>query len=154
MRTFMPSPGEIPRGWWVVDASGLTMGRLATVVAHHLRGKHKPQFTPFLDSGDHVIVINADKITFSGRKLDQKVYYRVSGQPGGLKSTVARKLLATRPEFAVEEAVWGMLPKGPLGRKLFTHLKVYSGPHHPHAAQKPQPLAIAADRDAQSTRPR
>ncbi|MFN7966545.1 MAG: 50S ribosomal protein L13 [Acidobacteriota bacterium] len=142
MRTFMPSPGDIPRGWWLVDATDMPLGRLATVVAAHLRGKHKPMFTPFLDTGDHVIIINADKVTLSGRKLDQKVYYRVSGQPGGLKATVARKMLATKPEFAVEEAVWGMLPKGSLGRKQFGHLKVYRGSAHPHEAQQPVRLDL------------
>jgi large subunit ribosomal protein L13 len=143
MRTYIPSQGEVAKNWWIVDAADLPIGRLATVVASYLHGKHKPEFTPYIDVGDHVIVINADKVTLSGRKLDQKMYYRVSGQPGGLKSTSARKLLATNPEYAVEEAIWGMLPKGPLGRAQFGHLKVYRGSVHPHAAQKPQPLVVA-----------
>lgn len=143
MRTYIPSPDDLNRGWWIIDATDLPIGRLATVVADRLRGKHKPTFTPFLDTGDNVIVVNAEKVVLTGRKLDQKVYYRVSGQPGGLRSTVARKMLKERPEEAVELAVWGMLPKGSLGRKQFTHLRVYRGAEHPHLAQKPQTLAPA-----------
>lgn len=143
MRTFFPSPGEIPRAWWVVDATGLPIGRLAAVVAHHLRGKHKPHFTPFLDTGDHVIILNADKVILTGRKLDQKVYRRHSGYPGGMRETVARKLVAEKPVRAVELAVKGMLPKNSLGRKLYTKLRVYAGTEHPHQAQQPQPLDIS-----------
>lgn len=143
MRTYIPSPDDLNRGWWIIDATDLPIGRLATVVADRLRGKHKPTFTPFLDTGDNVIVVNAEKVVLTGRKLDQKFYYRVSGQPGGLRSTVARKMLKERPEEAVELAVWGMLPKGSLGRKQFTHLRVYRGAEHPHLAQKPQTLAPA-----------
>jgi large subunit ribosomal protein L13 len=142
MRTFVPSPDEIPRGWWVADAAGVPLGRLASLVAAHLRGKHKPQFTPFLDTGDHVIVINADKVVLTGRKLDQKMYRRHSGYPGGLKEVTARVMLDTRPERALELAIKGMLPKNRLGRKMYTKLKVYRGSEHPHQAQKPQSLPI------------
>ncbi len=142
MRTFVPSPDEIPRGWWVADAAGVPLGRLASLVAAHLRGKHKPQFTPFLDTGDHVIVINADKVVLTGRKLDQKMYRRHSGYPGGLKEVTARVMLDTRPERALELAIKGMLPKNRLGRKMYGKLKVYRGAEHPHQAQKPQSLPI------------
>ena len=142
MRTFVPSPDEIPRGWWVADAAGVPLGRLASLVAAHLRGKHKPQFTPFLDTGDHVIVINADKVVLTGRKLDQKMYRRPSGYPGGLKEVTARVMLDTRPERALELAIKGMLPKNRLGRKMYGKLKVYRGAEHPHQAQKPQSLPI------------
>ncbi|RMG44612.1 MAG: 50S ribosomal protein L13 [Acidobacteria bacterium] len=142
MKTYVPSPGEIPRRWWLVDADGVPLGRLASIVAHRLRGKHKPQYTPYLDCGDHVVVVNAAKVRLTGRKLDQKVYRRHSGHPGGLKEIVARRLLATRPERAIELAVKRMLPKTRLGRKMFTKLKVYAGPEHRHQAQKPEPLPI------------
>lgn len=143
MRTYVPSLDGMKRGWWVADASGIPIGRLAAVVAAHLRGKHNPQFTPFLDTGDHVIVLNADKVVLTGRKLDQKMYRRHSGYPGGLREMTARVLLQTRPERAIELAVRGMLPKNRLGRKMFTKLKVYRGGEHPHQAQQPKPLPVA-----------
>ncbi|GAB4222467.1 MAG: 50S ribosomal protein L13 [Acidobacteriota bacterium] len=144
MKTFFPSAGEIQRNWWVVDATGVPLGRLASVVATRLRGKHKPEFTPFLDCGDHVIVINAAKAVLTGRKVDQKRYYHHSGYPGGLTEIPARRLLAEKPVRAVELAVRRMLPKNRLGRRMYTKLKVYAGPEHPHQAQKPQPLDAAA----------
>ncbi|ANM28570.1 50S ribosomal protein L13 [Acidobacteria bacterium Mor1] len=143
MKTYVPKQGEIDRAWWVVDASGMTLGRLSTVVASHLRGKHKPSYTPFLDTGDHVIVLNADKVVLTGRKWEGKHYYAHTGWPGGIKEIRADKLRDRRPERLVEFAVWGMLPKGPLGRKMFRKLKVYAGDQHPHVAQQPKELAIA-----------
>jgi len=128
--------------WWVVDAQGAVLGRLATVIATHLRGKHNPMFTPHVDCGDSVVVINADKIVLSGRKLDQKTYYRHSGYIGSIKSITARKLLEKRPEDLIRFAVKGMLPKNRLGRKIFKKLKVYSGTDHPHSAQQPKPLEL------------
>ena len=142
MRTYVPKASEIRRDWWLVDAEGMILGRLATEVAPRLRGKHKPMFSPFLDTGDHVVVVNAEKIVLTGRKLDQKLYRRHSGYPGGLKEVAAGKLLKTHPERLVELAVKRMLPKGPLGRQMARKLKVYVGPSHPHQAQKPQPLGI------------
>ena len=143
MKTYVPKLAELARDWWVVDAEGLTLGRLATEVASRLRGKHKPTFTPYLDTGDHVVVVNADKIRLSGNKLQDKYYRRYSGYPGGLKEIPAGKLLATHPERLVESAVRGMLPKGPLGRQMYRKLKVYAGPKHPHAAQAPRDLTVA-----------
>ncbi len=140
MRTYVPRRKEIVHDWWVVDAEGKTLGRLATEVARRLTGKAKPTYVPFLDTGDHVIVLNASKIVLTGRKLQQKFYRRHSGYPGGLKEISAGKLLETKPERLVEEAVWGMLPKGPLGRQMYRKLKVYAGSEHPHAAQKPRVL--------------
>jgi large subunit ribosomal protein L13 len=142
VRTYVPELGSVERAWWVVDAAGMRLGRLSTVVAEHLTGKHKPTYTPFLDTGDHVVVVNARRVRLTGRKLQDKLYRRHTGHPGGLKTISAEKLLAKHPERLVEYAVWGMLPKGPLGRKMFRKLKVYAGPDHPHAAQKPRPLAI------------
>ncbi len=142
MRTYVPKQGELESAWWVVDADGLILGRLATEVASRLRGKHKPGYTPFLDTGDHVVVLNADKIQLTGKKLDQKLYRRHSGYPGGLREITAADLLKKHPERLVEFAVKGMLPKGPLGRKMFRKLKVYRGAAHPHQAQAPRPLAI------------
>jgi len=142
MKTYVPKADEVQRDWWVVDAEGLVLGRLATEVAARLRGKHKPGFTPFLDTGDHVIVVNAEKVVLTGRKLDGKIYYRHSGYPGGLKQITAGKLQRAHPERLVESAVKGMLPKGPLGRKMSRKLKVYVGPNHPHEAQRPQRLEI------------
>jgi len=142
MKTYVPKQTEINREWWVVDAQGLTLGRLATEVASRLRGKHKPSFTPFLDTGDHVIVVNAEKVELSGRKLETKTYYRHSGYPGGLQETTAGELLASHPERLCEKAVRGMLPKGPLGRQMARKLKVYAGPSHPHEAQQPQALEL------------
>ena len=143
MRTYVPKRDEIERDWWVVDAEGKTLGRLATQVALRLRGKHKPSFTPFLDTGDHVIVVNAKKVVLTGNKLKDKYYRKYSGYPGGLKETNAETLLARHPERLIESAVKGMLPKGPLGRKMYGKLKVYAGANHPHEAQRPQPLELA-----------
>jgi large subunit ribosomal protein L13 len=142
MRTYVPTPSEIDRQWWVVDANGVPLGRLASEIATRLRGKHKPSFTPFLDTGDHVIVVNADKVVLTGRKLDSKMYYRHSGYPGGIKGVVARRMLTEKPERAVELAVKRMLPKNRLGRKMLTKLRVYRGAEHKHQAQKPQPLEL------------
>ena len=142
MKTYVPKLAEIKRGWWVVDAEGMTLGRLATEVAVRLRGKHKPTFTPFLDTGDHVVVINAGKVVLSGRKWDQKLYRRYSGYPGGLKEISAGRLVQRHPHRLVEFAVRGMLPKGPLGRQMARKLKVYAGSSHPHVAQEPRPLQI------------
>jgi large subunit ribosomal protein L13 len=142
MKTYVPKQSEIGRDWWIVDATGKTLGRVSTEIASRLRGKHKPSFTPHLDTGDHVIVVNADKVELSGRKLEQKMYRRHSGYPGGLKEVTAGKMLATHPIRLVEAAVRGMLPKGPLGRQMFRKLKVYAGASHPHEAQKPQPLDL------------
>lgn len=142
MRTYVPKASEIRRDWWLVDAEGMILGRLATEVATRLRGKHKPMFIPFLDTGDHVVVVNAEKIVLTGRKLEQKLYRRHSGYPGGLKEVAAGKLLKSHPERLIELAVKRMLPKGPLGRQMARKLKVYAGPTHPHDAQQPQPLGI------------
>lgn len=142
MKTYSAKPGEVERKWYVVDATGQTLGRLASRVATVLRGKHKPQYTPHVDTGDFVIVVNADKIKLSGRKLDQKVYYRHTGYAGGLKQTTARELLRTRPERMIEQAVWGMLPHHRLGRRMIRKLKVYRGADHPHQAQQPEELAL------------
>jgi large subunit ribosomal protein L13 len=144
MKTYFPKLAEIDRRWHVVDASGLRLGRLATVVANTLRGKDKPTFTPYADTGDFVIVVNADKVVLTGRKEDQKIYYRHSGRPGGMKERTAREVRATQPERLIEAAVRGMLPKNSLGRQLFRKLKVYAGPEHPHQAQQPQPKDMAA----------
>ena len=142
MRTYVPKAGEIQSAWWIVDAQGLTLGRLSTVVAERLRGKHKPTYTPFLDTGDHVVVVNAAKVRLTGRKLKDKMYRHHTGYPGGLKEIPAGKLLAKHPERLIEFAVKGMLPKGPLGRQMVKKLKVYPGDRHPHEAQKPQALPI------------
>lgn len=141
-KTYVPKKGEIDRAWWLVDASGMTLGRLSTVVASRLRGKHKPAFTPHEDTGDHVVVVNAEKVRLTGRKLDDKVYRHHTLYPGGLKEIAAGKLLATHPDRVVETAVRGMLPKGPLGRAMARKLKVYVGPKHPHDAQLPKALPI------------
>lgn len=143
MRTYSATPREIEREWLVVDAQGQTLGRLATRIASVLRGKHKPIYSPHLDCGDFVIVVNAEKVAVTGRKMDQKIYYRHSGYPGGLKEIDLRKQLQLHPERVVESAVRGMLPKNRLGRKLFKKLKVYAGPTHPHQAQQPKTLEIA-----------
>lgn len=142
MKTYVPKQAEIHRDWWIVDADGLTLGRLATEVALRLRGKHKPTFTPFLDTGDHVIVINAEKIQLTGRKLEFKKYRRHSGYPGGLHEVTAGELLERRPARVVEVAIRGMLPKGPLGRQMARKLKVYAGGSHPHDAQRPRALEL------------
>ena len=142
MKTFMASPATIDRKWYVVDATGMTLGRLASEVAKVLRGKNKPIFTPHIDTGDYVIVINAEKIAVTGKKLDQKIYYRHSDYVGGLKQATLREKLANKPEEVIEHAVKGMLPKGPLGRQMFKKLFVYAGPEHKHAAQKPEVLTF------------
>jgi large subunit ribosomal protein L13 len=143
MKTYVPRKGEIRRDWWVVDAEGLALGRLATAVASRLRGKHKAIFTPFLDTGDHIIVVNAEKVVLTGRKLSDKLYRRHSGYPGGLKEITAREMLEKHPHRLVELAVKGMLPKGPLGRQMARKLKVYVGPSHPHESQKPQAMEVS-----------
>lgn len=140
MRTFFPK--EPTPGWVIVDASGQTVGRLATQIASVLKGKHKPEYTPNQPMGDFVVVVNAEKVVFTGRKLDQKVYTRYTGYQGGLKLTTAREMLDKAPERVLEKAVWGMLPKNRLGRKLIRRLKVYAGEAHPHAAQQPAPMEI------------
>ena len=142
MKTYVPQQAAISRDWWIVDAEGLTLGRLATEVARRLRGKHKPTFTPFLDTGDHIIVVNAEKVALSGRKLETKMYRHHSGYPGGLREIPAAKMLEKRPIRLVESAVRGMLPKGPLGRQMARKLKVYAGSAHPHQAQQPQALDL------------
>lgn len=142
MKTFMASPSTIERKWYVVDATGYTLGRLASEVAKVLRGKNKPTYTPSMDTGDYVIVVNAEKITVTGKKLDDEVYYNHSGWVGGLKETTLREMLAKHPERVIEHAVKGMLPKGPLGREMYTKLHVYVGPDHKHAAQKPEALTF------------
>ena len=142
MKTYMPGAAGIERKWYVVDAEGQTLGRLATVVAATLRGKNKPIFTPFLDTGDYVIVVNADKIKVTGKKLDQKTYFSHSKYIGGVKETSLREMLAKKPERVVEHAVIGMLPKGPLGRAMAKKLFVYAGPEHKHQAQKPETMTI------------
>lgn len=143
MKTFMARPETVERDWYIVDAEGMVLGRLASQVAHILRGKHKPTFTPHVDTGDHVIIINADKIVLTGKKLDQKLYRHHSGYPGGLKEVPYRRLLEKKPTFVVKHAIVGMLPKGPLGRKMATKLRVYAGPEHEHQAQKPQALTLS-----------
>jgi large subunit ribosomal protein L13 len=143
LRTFTPKPAEVTRTWHVIDATDVVLGRLASQTAILLRGKHKPTFAPHVDGGDFVIIINADKVALTGAKLEQKKAYRHSGFPGGLKSTSYTELLAKNPAKAVEKAVRGMLPHTTLGREQLTHLKVYAGPEHPHAAQKPQPFEIS-----------
>ncbi|ACX51382.1 ribosomal protein L13 [Ammonifex degensii KC4] len=140
MRTYMAKPNEVERRWYVIDATGKPLGRLASMVARILRGKHKPIFTPHVDTGDHVIVINAEKVVLTGRKLEKKLYIRHSGYPGGLKVMNYAKLMQTRPERAVEKAVKGMLPKNRLGARMLRRLRVYRGPEHPHQAQKPEKL--------------
>ena len=142
MNTFMASPATIERKWYVVDATGYTLGRLASEVAKVLRGKNKPQFTPHVDTGDYVIVVNADKIKVTGKKMDQKIYYNHSDYVGGMKETTLKEMMAKKPEKVVELAVKGMLPKGPLGREMYTKLFVYAGPEHKHAAQKPEVLTF------------
>lgn len=144
MRTYIPKPDDIKHEWWVVNAEGHRLGRLATRIAHILRGKHRPIFTPHLDTGDFVIVTNAEKIGLTGRKIDQKTYFRHSMYPGGSTFTSLRKAMEIRPEWVVRRAVWGMLPHNRLGRMLIKKLKVYRGPDHPHQAQQPTELEIAA----------
>ncbi len=142
MKTFMANPAKIERKWYVVDATGYTLGRLASEVAKVLRGKNKPEFTPHVDTGDYVIVVNAAKVVVTGKKLDQKIYYHHSDYVGGMKETTLREMMAKKPERVIELAVKGMLPKGPLGRQMYTKLHVYAGAEHDHAAQKPEVLTF------------
>ena len=142
MNSFMANPDKIERKWYVVDAEGCTLGRLASEVASVLRGKNKPVFTPHVDTGDYVIITNADKIKVTGKKLEQKVYYRHSDYVGGMKETTLKEMLNKKPERVIELAVKGMLPKGPLGREMYKKLFVYAGPDHKHAAQKPEVLTF------------
>ena len=142
MKTFIPKTADIDRKWYVVDAEGMVLGRLASEVANILRGKNKPIYTPNVDTGDYVIIINADKIVLTGKKLDQKIYYHHSGYAGGMKETKYRKLITEKPEFAIRHAVVGMLPKGPLGRKMAKKLKVFAGAEHGMEAQKPEALNL------------
>ena len=142
MKTFMASPATIDRKWYVVDAEGKTLGRLASEVAKVLRGKNKPIFTPHIDTGDYVIVINAEKVAVTGKKLNQKIYYNHSDYVGGMKETTLKEMMEKKPERVIELAVKGMLPKGPLGRQMYKKLHVYAGPEHDHAAQKPEVLTF------------
>ncbi|MHB8244446.1 MAG: 50S ribosomal protein L13 [Acidimicrobiales bacterium] len=142
MRTYSPKPSEIERVWYVVDAENLVLGRLSTEVARVLRGKHRPIFAPHVDTGDHVIVVNAAKVAITQKKADQSFEYRHSGYPGGLTATSYTELRRTKPEELVRKSVRGMLPKGTLGRQMLTKLKIYAGPEHPHAAQMPKPLSL------------
>lgn len=142
MKTFSAKPETVKRDWYVVDAAGQTLGRLATEIASRLRGKHKPEYTPHVDTGDYIVVINAEQVRVTGNKAADKKYYSHSGFPGGIKEINFEKLIAKAPERVIETAVKGMLPKNPLGRAMYRKLKVYRGPEHPHAAQQPQPLDI------------
>ena len=142
MKTFSAKPETVRRDWYVVDASGKTLGRLATEIARRLRGKHKPEYTPHVDTGDYVIVVNAGAVKVTGRKLQDKMYYRHTGYIGNMKSTNLEKLLAEKPEKAIQYAVKGMMPKNPLGRAMFKKLRVFAGAEHPHEAQQPKPLEI------------
>ena len=148
MPTFTPKPSDVQRAWHVVDAEDLVLGRLASEVARLLRGKHKPIYAPHVDTGDHVIVVNAAKVLMTAGKADKRRVYRHSGYPGGLRSQSYAELLASKPEEAIRRSVRGMLPKGTLGRHMLGKLKVYAGPTHPHSAQKPQPLELSAARRA------
>jgi large subunit ribosomal protein L13 len=142
MTTFIPKADGLERKWFVIDAKGQVLGKLATRAAVLLTGKHKPIYTPNLDTGDHVVVINASKVVFTGKKLQNKIYRRHTGFPGGLREITAEKRLAKEPDRLIEDTVWGMLPKGSLGRQMYRKLKVYAGKDHPHAAQKPRPLSV------------
>ncbi len=142
MNSFMANPAKVERKWYVVDATGYTLGRLASEVAKVLRGKNKPVFTPHIDTGDYVVIVNAEKIKVTGKKMDQKIYYHHSEYVGGMKETTLREMMAKKPEKVVELAVKGMLPQGPLGRQMYTKLHVYAGPDHEQAAQKPEVLTF------------
>jgi len=142
VKTYSAKTNEVPQDWLLVDAEGQTLGRLATQIAHRLRGKHKPVFTPHIDTGDFIVVINAEKVKLTGKKIENKKYYRHTGYPGGIRETTAEKMLATKPTDILTIAVRGMLPKNRLGRKMLTKLKVYTGKAHPHEAQQPQPLEL------------
>jgi len=142
MKTFSAKPETVKRDWYVVDAEGKTLGRLATEVASRLRGKHKPEYTPHVDTGDYIVVVNAEKVAVTGNKASDKMYYRHTGYPGGMRSANFNEMIERKPEMVIEKAVKGMLPKNPLGRAMFSKLKVYAGAEHPHAAQQPQELDI------------
>tara|TARA_B100000768_G_scaffold1231_1_gene1493 strand:+ start:51 stop:479 length:429 start_codon:yes stop_codon:yes gene_type:complete len=142
MKTVSTKPADVTRDWYVVDAEGKTLGRMATEIARRLRGKHKPEYTPHVDTGDYIIVVNAEKVRVTGNKAKDKMYYRHTGYPGGLRSMSFEKMVDHAPERTVEFAVKGMLPKGPLGRAMYAKLKVYAGTEHPHQAQQPQALAL------------
>ena len=144
MNTFSAKPAEVRRDWFVVDATGKTLGRLSTEIARRLRGKHKPEYTPHVDTGDYIVVVNAEKIRVTGKKLQDKIYYHHTGYIGNLKSISLEKLLDKAPERVIEKSVKGMLPRGPLGRQMFLKLKVFAGPEHNHAAQQPIPLEVNA----------
>ena len=143
MKTYTAKPGEVTREWYLVDADGQTLGRLATVIADTLRGKRKPRFTPHVDTGDFVVVVNAEKVAVTGNKLDEKMYYRHSGYPGGMKARPLREQLERQPAEVLRKAVKGMLPKNKLAARQLLKLKIYAGPEHPHASQNPQPLAVS-----------
>ena len=148
MKTYSAKPGDVERKWFVIDAEGVVLGRLASIVAMRLRGKHKPMYTPHIDCGDHIVIINAGKVQLTGNKLADKIYYRHTGYPGGIRSTTAGKILdGKHPERVVEKAVQRMIPKGPLGRQVLRKLKVYAGAEHPHEAQQPEFLDVAAMND-------
>ena len=142
MKTFSAKPADVRRDWFLVDADGKTLGRLATEIARRLRGKHKPEYTPHVDTGDYIVVVNASKVAITGNKSRDKMYYNHSGYPGGMRSINFEKLLVKSPETIIERAVKGMLPRGPLGRAMYGKLKVYAGPDHRHAAQQPEALSI------------
>jgi large subunit ribosomal protein L13 len=144
MSTYLASPADVQRKWYVVDAEGKTLGRLATVIASILRGKHKPTFTPNVDCGDHVIIINAEKVLLTGNKLTEKIHYTHSMYPGGLKAASYGQMLKTKPEYAITKTIWGMLPHNRLGRQMIKKLRVYRGPEHPHQAQVPEKLEVKA----------
>ncbi len=142
MKTFSAKPAEVKRDWYLVDASGKTLGRLASEIAKRLRGKHKPEYTPHVDTGDYIVVINAGQVQVTGNKTTDKIYHRHTGFPGGIKSISFEKLIQQKPELIIQKAVKGMLPRGPLGREMFRKLKVYPGAEHKHSAQQPKPLEI------------
>jgi len=144
MKTFSAKPAEVRRDWYVVDATGKTLGRLSTEIAHRLRGKHKPEYTPHIDTGDYIVVVNAKKVRVTGNKLKDKMYHHHTGYIGNLKSVPLGKLLDEHPERVIEKAVKGMLPRGPLGRQMYSKLRVFAGPEHTHAAQQPIPLEVNA----------
>ena len=144
MKTFSAKPAEVRRDWYVVDATGKTLGRLSTEIAHRLRGKHKPEYTPHVDTGDYIVVINAEKVRVTGNKLQDKMYHHHTGFIGNLKSVPLNKMLDEHPERVIEKAVKGMLPRGPLGRQMYSKLRVFAGPEHTHAAQQPIPLEVNA----------
>jgi large subunit ribosomal protein L13 len=142
MKTFVAKPETVQRDWYVIDAEGKTLGRLATEVATRLRGKHKPEYTPHVDTGDYIVIVNAEKVAVTGRKAQNKIYYSHTGYPGGLREVSFEKLIEKKPEMVIQKAVKGMLPRGPLGRAMFRKLKVYAGPEHNHIAQQPKQLEI------------